>query len=42
MGPSDHFYSCISLIIWDIGIPQVDGLSTRDDRDQGVTAWNQS
>ena len=32
MGPSGHFYSCIGLKICDIGILQVDGLSTRHPR----------
>ena len=41
MGPSGHFYSCIGLIIWDIGIPQVDGLSTGHPGIWGVTAWYQ-
>ena len=34
MGQSDHFYSCMSLMIGDKGIPRVDGLST-DPRDLG-------
>ena len=37
MGPSGHFYSCIGLVTPDIGIPQVDGLSTRHLEIWGVT-----
>ena len=35
MGSSGHFYSCMCLVIRDIGFPQVDGLST-DPRDLGL------
>ena len=38
MGPSDHFYSCISLVTRDTGIPQVDGLLTRHLGIWGITA----